>query len=102
MLLKNFIITYINNCTNSFTAQVAESESNITHTCIIIRDQFNNEAILWLKCDRFDTLTFENQNTASTVEVQNLSQLDDWAQLLTYISQAIKQYRINQDLKKEE
>ena len=71
------------------------------HTRIVIHDQLNNEAILWLKCDRFDTLTFENENTANTVEIQTLSHLDAWAQLLTYISQAIKQYQINQDLKKE-
>lgn len=101
MLLKSFIPTYINNCTNDFTAHVDEKESNPTHTRIVIHDQLNNEAILWLKCDRFDTLTFENENTANTVEIQTLSHLDAWAQLLTYISQAIKQYQINQDLKKE-
>ena len=68
---------------------------------IVIHDQLNNEAILWLKCDRFDTLVFENERIANTVEVKSLSQLDAWAQLLTYVSQAIKQYQINQDLKKE-
>ena len=44
---------------------------------------------------------FENERIANTVEVKSLSQLDAWAQLLTYVSQAIKQYQINQDLKKE-
>lgn len=102
MLLKSFIPTYINNCTIDFTAHVDEQDSNPTHTCIIIRDQFANEAQLWLKCDHFDTLTFANETTANTVEVQTLAQLDAWAQLLTYVSQAIKQYQINQDLKKEE
>lgn len=101
MLLKSFIPTYINNCTTDFTAHVDETESNPTHTRIVIRDQSNNEAILWLKCNRFDTLTFENESTANTVEVKTLAQLDAWAQLLTYVSQAIKQYQINQDLKKE-
>lgn len=102
MLLRNFIPTYINHCTTDFTAHVAEKDSNPTHTCIIIRDQFDNEAQLWLKCDHFDMLTFANETTANTVEVQTLAQLDAWAQLLTYVSQAIKQYQIHQDLKKEE
>ena len=101
MLLRGFIPTYINNCTDNFTAQVDKRESNPTHTRIIIRDDYNNEAILWLKLDRFDTLEFENEQIANTVEIKSLSQLDAWAQLLTYISQAIKQYQINQDLKKE-
>lgn len=101
MLLRNFIPTYINHCTTDFTAHVDEKESNPTHTRIVIHDQLNNEAILWLKCDHFDTLTFTNETTANTVEVQTLAQLDAWAQLLTYVSQAIKQYQINQDLKKE-
>lgn len=83
--LIDYLTYIINSDTINFTAKIDGSR-------IKVNDRHHNELIIYIKNNQLESLIFENEDVANTVELTNVMQIGDYSSLLMKIYNAIIAY----------